>query len=68
MFLPDFTVKFRGETYYWEHVGRLDLPDYKAHWEIKEKWYEKHFPGKLLTTFEGKDLSTSAMNIIKQQM
>ena len=25
MFLPDFTVKFRGETYYWEHVGRLDL-------------------------------------------
>lgn len=68
MFLPDFTVKFRGETYYWEHVGRLDLPDYKAHWEIKEKWYEKHFPGKLLTTFEGKDLSTSAMNVIKQHM
>lgn len=65
MFLPDFTVKFRGETYYWEHVGRLDLPDYRAHWEIKEKWYEKHFPGKLLTTFEGKDLSTDAMGIIK---
>lgn len=65
MFLPDFTVKFRGETHYWEHVGRLDLPDYRVHWEIKEKWYEKHFPGKLLTTFEGKDLSTAAMGIIK---
>ncbi len=65
MFLPDFTVKFRGEIYYWEHVGRMDLPDYRAHWEIKEKWYEKHFPGKLLTTFEGKDLSTDAMGIIK---
>lgn len=64
----DEASKFRGETYYWEHVGRLDLPDYKAHWEIKEKWYEKHFPGKLLTTFEGKDLSTSAMSIIKQHM
>ena len=66
MFLPDFTVKFRGETYYWEHVGRLDLPDYRAHWEKKEKWYEKHFPGKLLTTYEGKDLSIDAMRIIKE--
>lgn len=65
MFLPDFTVKFRGETYYWEHVGRLDLPEYRAHWEIKEKWYNKHFPGKLLTTYEGKDLSIEAMDIIK---
>lgn len=65
MYLPDFTVKFRGETYYWEHVGRLDLPDYKAHWEKKEKWYEKTFHGKLLVTYEGKDLSTDAMEIIK---
>ena len=65
MFLPVFTVKFRGETYYWDHVGRLDLPDYRAHWEIKEKWYEKHFPGRLLITYEGKDLSIAAMDIIK---
>ena len=65
MFLPDFTVKFKGETYYWEHVGRLDLPKYKAHWEIKEKWYEENFPGKLLTTYEGKNLSTVAMDIIQ---
>lgn len=65
MYLPDFTVKFQGETYYWEHVGRLDLPGYKAHWEEKEKWYEKKFPGKLLTTYEGNDLSTVAMEIIK---
>ena len=65
MFLPDFTVKFRGETYYWEHVGRLDLPDYRAHWEKKEKWYEKHFPDRLLITYEGKDLSIAAMDIIK---
>ena len=51
MYLPDFTVKFRGEIYYWEHVGRLDMTDYKAHWEKKEKWYEKNFPGKLITTY-----------------
>lgn len=65
MFLPDFTVKFRGEVYYWEHVGRLDLPDYRDHWEKKQKWYEKHFPGKLLVTYEGRDLSTAAMELIK---
>lgn len=65
MFLPDFTVTFRGEAYYWEHVGRLDQADYRAHWKVKEKWYHKHFPGKLLTTYEGRDLSTAAMEIIK---
>ena len=65
MFLPDFTVKFRGETYYWEHVGRLDREDYRTHWEKKAAWYEKNFPGKLLTTFEGPNLSTVAMNLIQ---
>ncbi len=65
MYLPDFTVKFRGETYYWEHVGRLDLPGYKAHWEKKKEWYEKNFLGRLLTTYESKNLSTEAMEIIK---
>ncbi|MBR1402755.1 MAG: ATP-dependent RecD-like DNA helicase [Treponema sp.] len=64
MYLPDFTVKFRGETYYWEHVGRLDLPDYAAHWKKKEEWYNKFFAGKLLTTFEGNDLTTKAKEII----
>ena len=66
MYLPDFTVVFRGETYYWEHVGRLDIPDYKAHWEKKEKWYNTHFPGKLITTYEGNDLSTVVAQLIQQ--
>jgi len=66
MYLPDFTVKFKGETYYWEHVGRLDLPGYKSHWKEKEKWYKKNFPGKLITTYEGNDLSKVAMKIIKE--
>ena len=26
MFLPDFTVVFRGEEYYWEHIGRTNDP------------------------------------------
>ena len=66
MFLPDFTIKFRGETYYWEHVGRLDRADYRVHWEVKKKWYEKHFPGRCVTTYEDKDLSIAAMEIIKR--
>lgn len=66
MYLPDFTVKFRGETYYWEHVGRLDLPAYKAHWEKKEKWYQKNFPGKLIVTYEGKNLSKDAKSVIEE--
>lgn len=65
MYLPDFTVTFKGEQYYWEHVGMLDDPGYKAHWEKKQKWYEKHFPEKLLVTYEGPDLSIKAKEIIE---
>lgn len=68
MYLPDFTVTFKGETFYWEHVGMLDKPSYKAHWEKKQKWYEKHFPGQLLVTYEGKNLSKDAMAIIKEHV
>lgn len=66
MYLPDFTVNFRGETYYWEHVGMLDKQRYANHWKEKEAWYQKNFPGKLITTFEGNDLSTVAKKIIDQ--
>lgn len=68
MFLPDFTVTFRGEEYYWEHVGRTNAPKYMAHWAKKEAWYNKHFPGKLLTTFEGNELTTDAVTLIEQHM
>ena len=65
-YLPDFTVMLQGEEYYLEHVGRLDLPDYKTHWEKKKLWYDKHFPSKLLTTYEGGSLSPDLENIIKE--
>ena len=64
MFLPDFTVTFRGETYYWEHVGRIDKSDYKEHWKKKKEWYDKNFPGKLIITEEGRNLSIDAKSII----
>src|SRR5439155_8436095 len=55
-YLPDFTITWAGERYYWEHVGRLDLDEYRNHWETKNGWYEKYFPGRLVTTEEGTDL------------
>jgi len=68
MYLPDFTLIWRGEDIYWEHLGRLDLPEYIKKWEIKEKWYHKNFPGRLLVTREGSDLSRQADEIIKKMM
>ena len=66
MFLPDFTVIFKGEEYYWEHLGMLDRKDYAAHWEKKEKWYNKNFPGKLIVTREGNDLTLQAKDLIQK--
>ena len=67
-YLPDFTVKFRGETYYWEHWGRMDLPDYRAHTEEKQKWYAKHFPGKLIETYEDNNLTPIVEQLIKDHI
>lgn len=64
MFLPDFTVTVNGEDFYWEHLGRLDLPEYREHWAKKQAWYDKHFPGKLLTTTESNNLTKDAEKII----
>ncbi len=66
MYLPDFTIRWKGEEYFWEHVGRLDLPEYKKHWETKQKWYEKNFPGQLLTTYEGTDQTEQIRTILKK--
>lgn len=38
--LPDFTVSYEGEMYYWEHLGMLALPSYRDAWERKRAWYE----------------------------
>lgn len=64
MYLPDFTLQIRGEFYFWEHLGLLSKPEYKAHWEEKEKWYATHFEGKLVKTLEGEDLSKQANDLI----
>ncbi|MCD8176238.1 MAG: hypothetical protein LUE98_01935 [Tannerellaceae bacterium] len=65
-YLPDFTLIVKGEEYCLEHVGRLDLPQYKTHWEKKKQWYDKHFPGRLLTTFESYNLSEDIHKLINE--
>jgi hypothetical protein len=65
-YLPDFTITWRGEQWYWEHLGRLDQEDYRRHWEIKKAWYEKFFPGRLVTTSESGNLSLDANKIIDE--
>jgi exodeoxyribonuclease V alpha subunit len=52
--LPDFTISFEGDTYYWEHLGMLNVPAYQEAWERKQKWYvENGFSAQLLTSADG---------------
>ncbi|GAM10432.1 putative protein [Geobacter sp. OR-1] len=38
---PDFTIEDEemGVNYYWEHLGMLRDPNYRASWETKLEWY-----------------------------
>jgi len=65
MYLPDFTITWRGEQYFWEHLGMLDQKKYRDHWNEKKAWYEKHFPGQLVTTEESGNLSKDAAKLIR---
>ncbi len=38
--LPDFTVSYEGDTFYWEHLGMLTLPSYRESWNRKKQWYK----------------------------
>jgi len=40
--LPDFTVYFEGDTWYWEHLGMLSVPSYRAAWERKKAWNQEN--------------------------
>lgn len=66
--LPDFTVIWQGRTFFLEHLGRLDLTDYAKEWKMKRAWYERWFPGQLLITEEGTQLSKMAETVIENLM
>jgi hypothetical protein len=64
-YLPDFTIAFAGEQWFWEHLGRLDESEYRNHWETKKAWYDKFFPGQLVVTYETGNLSKEAEALIE---
>ena len=39
--LPDFTIGYMGDVYYWEHLGLLSLPAYREGWRRKRRWYKE---------------------------
>jgi hypothetical protein len=65
-YLPDFTITWRGERYFWEHLGLLERDEYREKWELKRRWYEKHFPGRLFITEESGNLSVDAQSVIAE--
>ncbi|OQA17516.1 MAG: ATP-dependent DNA helicase RecQ [Chloroflexi bacterium ADurb.Bin360] len=64
IYVPDFTIEWRGRTYYWEHLGMLDTQDYWQKWERKKAWYAEHFQDQLLTTQETSTLSEETRTIL----
>lgn len=62
--LPDFTVSYEGDTYYWEHLGMLWTPSYRESWERKQQWYKDNgFFGRVITSEDGPDGSIDAAKI-----
>jgi len=62
--LPDFTVSFEGDTFYWEHLGMLSVPSYKEQWTRKREWYEKNgYLDRLVTSEDGADGSIDSTTI-----
>lgn len=62
--LPDFTIKYKGRTYYWEHLGMINLPSYRRDWERRKKWYESHgLLDKVITSQDGPDGSIDSLEI-----
>ena len=64
-YLPDFTITWNGEKWFWEHFGRMDLEEYRNKAETKRAWYERHFPGHVVTTMESPNLTKDADEIIR---
>ena len=67
MYLPDFSIVYGGETWFWEHWGMISEDEYRNHRQVKIAWYEKHFPGRLVETFEGPTLSRDAEGVIQRE-
>ncbi|MGC8603864.1 MAG: AAA family ATPase [Desulfomonilaceae bacterium] len=62
--LPDFTVSYQGDIFYWEHLGLISVPSYREQWERKQDWYERNgYADQLITSQDGPDGSIDATTI-----
>jgi hypothetical protein len=62
--LPDFTVSYEGDTFYWEHLGMLSVPSYREAWDRKRQWYDDNgYLGRIVTSADGADGSIDAAEI-----
>jgi exodeoxyribonuclease V alpha subunit len=62
--LPDFTVSYEGDTFYWEHLGMLSVPSYREKWDNKRQWYEDNgYLDRIITSEDGADGSIDAAEI-----
>ena len=66
-FQPDFTVKFNGDVYYWEHAGRLFDKKYAKEFAVKEKWYRANYPEQLIVTKEQPDLGAQINKVMREK-
>ena len=66
MYLPDFSIVHQGERWFWEHWGMTET-DYGSHRQAKLAWYNEHFPGRLIETFESAMLSGDAARIMDEE-
>lgn len=54
--MPDFTISYQGEQYYWEHLGMLALPGYREAWARKRAWYQANgYASRLIISRDGLD-------------
>jgi hypothetical protein len=62
--LPDFTVSYEGDTFYWEHLGMLTVPSYREAWDRKREWYQDNgYLDRIITSEDGADGSIDAAQI-----
>ena len=68
IFYPDFTFYHprRKQEIYWEHFGRMDLPEYALRSASKIRTYERNgifLGGRLIATFEGDRLILDSRSV-----
>lgn len=48
---PDFTIHAANGTYFWEHLGELDIREYSSMWNSRRDWYKANgLSDRLITT------------------